>query len=70
MLAWSMIDLSKAAKVSVSTIRRLEDGTGRPPSDRIAGQVQDVLVAKGVCFLPDEGAGPGVRLGQILSQLR
>lgn len=61
LLDWSMIDLAKVARVSVSTIKRLEDERLRPATDRSAAAVQSALETAGVRFLPDDGDGPGVR---------
>ena len=62
MLNWSMLDLAKAARVSVSTIKRFEDGNSESGSDRIFALIREAIEAEGVCFLPDGGDGPGIRL--------
>ena len=62
MLGWSMMDLGRAARVSVSTVKRFEDGHLSPVSDRIVALMQDALETEGVRFLPDDGHGLGMRL--------
>ena len=64
MLDWSMVALSCAARVSVSTVKRFEDEKSNPVSDSIVGQMQDALETEGVRFLPDDGNGHGVRFRQ------
>ena len=59
LLNWSMMDLATAARVSVSTVKRFDDGQGSPTS---VGLMQDALETEGVRFLADDGNGPGVRL--------
>lgn len=61
MLDWSMTDLSKAAGVSVSTIKRFEDGRSAPVSDDTVAKMQGAVEAQGVRFLADDGNGLGVR---------
>ena len=62
MLNWSMLDLAKAARVSVSTIKRFEDGNSESGSDRIFALIREAIEAEGVRFLPDGGDGLGIRL--------
>lgn len=62
MLDWSMVDLANAARVSVSTVKRIEDGSSESGSDRVFALIQDALETEGARFLPDDGDGPGVRL--------
>lgn len=62
MLNWSMLDLAKAAKVSVSTVKRMEMDGPQSVSDEIHVAVRAALVATGVHFLADSGEGIGVRL--------
>ena len=59
MLGWSMVKLAQAARVSVSTVKRIEDGEAGNASLNL---LQDALETEGVRFLPDDGNGPGVRL--------
>ena len=62
MLGWSMVDLARATRVSVSTVKRFENERSAPVSDGAVALMQDALETEGVCFLPDDGFGPGVRL--------
>lgn len=62
MLGWSMVALAKAARVSISTLKRVEDEGPRPVSDAILAMVRDTLETEGVRFLADDGNGLGVRL--------
>ena len=62
MLDWSMIDLARAVRMSVSTIKRVEDGRPETVSDRVVAVIRAGLEAEGVRFLPDDGYGPGMRL--------
>lgn len=62
MLHWSMLDLAKAARVSVSTVKRFEDGQSAPVSRDMVSMLRDALEIEGVQFLPDDRHGPGVRL--------
>ena len=62
MLGWSMVVLAKAARVSVSTVKRVEDEGPQPVSDAILTMVRDTLETEGVRFLADDGHGLGVRL--------
>ena len=65
LLDWSMGDLSEAAQVSISTVRRLEDGRQRVTSGRAVALVQRALEARGVCFLLDDELGLGVTLKEV-----
>ncbi len=62
MLDWSMMDLAKAAGVSVSTVKRMEMVESQIVSDGTVTLVQDAFEAVGVRFLDDIGAGVGMRL--------
>ena len=63
MLDWSIATLSKTARVSVSTIVRIERGEAETARENDAvGAVQQAFEDKGVRFLADDGHGPGVRL--------
>lgn len=63
LLDWSRDDLVEASGLSRSTLQRMENGQGIAPGH--AGnvwQVQQVLEAAGIVFLPaDDSGGPGVR---------
>lgn len=60
-LAWSQAELAERAKVSVQTIKRLENlGTGSSTLDTVRA-VKSALEAGGCTFLPDDGKGRGVR---------
>lgn len=61
MLDWSMADLARTAKISISTVKRFEDGRSVLVSDGTVGLLQDALERQGVRFLPDDGNGLGVR---------
>lgn len=61
MLGWSMMDLAEAAQVSVSTVKRFEDGRSAPVSGETVALMQDAFETEGVRFLPDDGNGPGLR---------
>ena len=60
MLDWSLADLSKAAHVSVSSIKRAET-EDVPVAAEAATKIKDALEAEGVSFLPDDDRGAGVR---------
>ncbi|WP_342398957.1 helix-turn-helix transcriptional regulator [Lichenibacterium dinghuense] len=62
MLNWSMLDLAKAAGVSISTVKRFECEGDQPVSADTVGMMQDAAETEGVRFLADDGNGPGVRL--------
>ena len=62
MLDWSMVALARAARVSVSTIKRIEDEGPQPVSDAVLARIREALEAEGVHLLADDGRGPGVRL--------
>ena len=64
LLGWSQDDLVKAAKLSLTTIRRMEDaeiGTGRSSAANVS-EVQRVLEDAGGMFIAKNGGGAGVRL--------
>lgn len=62
MLDWSMLDLAKAAGLSVSTVKRMEAAGPQPLSDDVFLLVRAALEGAGVRFLPDDGEGAGMRL--------
>lgn len=63
MLHWSMLDLARAASLSVSTIKRIEGAQPYPAAttSKLAS-IQRALEEAGVLFLPDDGKGPGLKL--------
>jgi hypothetical protein len=63
LIRWSALDLAKASKVGVATIRRVEVVEGVIPVT-IANEaaLRSALEAAGVEFLDENGGGPGVRL--------
>ena len=62
MLDWSMLDLARAAGVSISTIKRAEGSLQQPVSGHVITVIRDALERVGAVFLADDGDGPGVRL--------
>ena len=61
MLDWSMMELARAAGVSVSTVKRIDDARTVVSPTKLA-MVQDALESAGIEFLGDEEDGRGVRL--------
>jgi hypothetical protein len=62
MLDWSILDLANAARVSVSTVPRVEAGGQVPASERSLAKIQCALEGAGVHFLANDGDGYGLRL--------
>ena len=62
MLDWSMLNLAEAARVSVSTVRRVESGSRWSGLGAAIDAFRDALEAEGIRFLADEGTGLGIRL--------
>jgi hypothetical protein len=63
LLRWTALDLAKASKVGVATIRRVEviDGEiSATPANEAA--LRHALEAAGVEFIDENGGGAGVRL--------
>jgi transcriptional regulator with XRE-family HTH domain len=63
LLRWSALDLAKASKVGVATIRRVEIIDGHIPvtsANELA--IRRALEAAGVEFIDENGGGAGVRL--------
>ena len=63
LLRWSALDLAKASKVGVATIRRVEIIDGDipvTPANELA--IRRALEAAGVEFIDENAGGPGVRL--------
>ena len=71
LLRWSALDLAKASKVGVATIRRVEVMDGEIPvtsANEVA--IRRALEAAGVEFIDENGGGPGVRLRRPPKQKR
>jgi hypothetical protein len=66
LLRWSALDLAKASKVGVATIRRVEVVDGEIPIT-LANEaaLRHALEAAGVEFIDENGGGPGVRLRKL-----
>jgi hypothetical protein len=63
LLRWSALDLAKASKVGVATIRRVEIIEGEiPVTAANEGALRAALESAGVEFIDENGGGPGVRL--------
>jgi hypothetical protein len=63
LLRWSALDLAKASKVGVATIRRVEVIDGDIPvtsANELA--IRRALEAAGIEFIAENGGGAGVRL--------
>jgi hypothetical protein len=63
LIRWSALDLAKASKVGVATIRRVEVVDGEIPVT-LANEaaLRQALEAAGIEFIDENGGGPGVRL--------
>jgi len=62
-------ELAARANISVATLRRMEASEGPAAGlTNNVGAIQGALEAAGVIFLPENGAGPGVRLKKTLSE--
>ena len=63
LLRWSALDLAKASRVGVATIRRIEVVEGEIPVT-LANEaaLRQALESAGVEFIDENGSGPGVRL--------
>lgn len=61
-LDWSMAQLADAARLSVSTIKRMEMTTPQPISEGAYGIVRSTFEEAGIRFLDDDGHGCGIRL--------
>ena len=63
LLRWSALDLAKASKVGIATIRRVEVIEGKiPVTSANEEALRTALEAAGVEFIDENGGGPGVRL--------
>jgi len=66
LIRWTALDLAKASKVGVATIRRVEviDGEiSATPANEAA--LRHALEAAGVEFIDENGGGAGVRLRKL-----
>ena len=66
LLGWSQSDLVREAKLSLTTVKRMEAddiGPGRSSAANLSA-VQAALEAAGVQFIPENGGGAGVRLAK------
>ncbi len=61
-LDWSQTELATRSNLSESTIRDFEKGRRVPSANNLAA-IRAALEAEGVVFIPENGGGPGVRLG-------
>ena len=62
MLDWSMQKLAGSAKLSITTVQRMEKGSALPVSDQAFASVQVALERAGISFLDDTNEGLGLRL--------
>nr|WP_247407406.1 MULTISPECIES: transcriptional regulator [unclassified Bradyrhizobium] len=63
LLRWSALDLAKASKVGVATIRRVEVIDGEiPVTPANEEALRRALESAGIEFIDENGGGPGVRL--------
>ena len=63
LVRWSALDLAKASKVGVATIRRVEVVEGEiPVTQANEAALRQALESAGVEFIDENGGGPGVRL--------
>jgi hypothetical protein len=63
LLRWTALDLAKASKVGVATIRRVEVVDGEiPVTSANEAALRGALEAAGVEFIEENGGGVGVRL--------
>jgi transcriptional regulator with XRE-family HTH domain len=70
MLGWSMSDLAHKAKCSESTVRNFEaprqtNGQLYIPAPETMASIVQVFEKAGLEFTPENGHGPGVRLGLL-----
>jgi hypothetical protein len=63
LLRWSALDLAKASKVGVATIRRVEVIDGKIPATKAnQAALRRAMEVAGVEFIDENGGGAGVRL--------
>jgi transcriptional regulator with XRE-family HTH domain len=71
LLRWSALELAKASKVGVATIRRVETMEGEiPVTAANEAALRATLESAGIEFIDENGGGPGVRLRKPLKQKR
>jgi hypothetical protein len=71
LLRWSAVDLAKASRVGVATIRRVEVIDGDiPVTSANEAALRKALETAGVEFIDENGGGPGVRLRKPIRQQR
>jgi hypothetical protein len=69
LLRWSAVDLAKASRVGVATIRRVEVMDGDiPVTPANEAALRKALETAGVEFIDENGGGPGVRLRKPIRQ--
>jgi hypothetical protein len=69
LLRWSALDLAKASKVSVATIRRVEVMDGQiPVTSANEAALRTALEAAGIEFIDENGGGLGVRFKKRQTQ--
>ena len=61
LLGWSQTELASRAGLSLPTVKRVEGGFGPNVSEEARSKLQRTLVAAGLEFLEENGAGMGVR---------
>ncbi|SEN71120.1 hypothetical protein [Nitrosomonas marina] len=62
-LRWSIKDLSNKAAIGTTTIKRMESANGVPDiKTSILQKIRLTFEDQGIIFIPQNGAGPGVRL--------
>jgi transcriptional regulator with XRE-family HTH domain len=61
-LAWGVLDLAEAARVSPDTVSRFE--RGEELREGTLAKLRSALEAAGVEFIAENGGGPGVRLAK------
>ncbi len=62
-LNWTLADLARAAGVHRNTISNFETGRYGGSEEAVAA-IRKALEDAGVIFVPENGAGPGVRLAK------
>ena len=61
LLGWSQTELASQAGLSLPTVKRVEGGYGPAVSEDARLKLQQAIEAAGLEFLPENGAGLGVR---------
>lgn len=69
LLSWNQMELAGKSGVGISTIKRIETGTGLlRSSTSSAWRIQQALEKAGIIFIDgDDSTGPGVRLSKPIS---